>query len=210
MFKQLGILLFLFVITHNSFSQKNGDTSILIKGFYVSEKEAGKKSPSIRKSFTYKLQSGVQKDGDSIWFTNDYKFDDTSMCHCKYFGFCDGNDVFVRILDYEDMFSAKRYYKLKYPSKFSFICINPTNMIVSASNNKKIKVRILPFGSSSLFLPKAVWYFDKKGIFREATEQAFFFMLKGDKDLSKAFGAERYKNAATYVKYLTLLNERYK
>gem|GEM_PF-5314688 len=55
-----------------------------------------------------------------------------------------------------------------------------------------------------------VWYFDKKGVFRKATEQAFFFLLKDDKDLSKKFSSERHKTSATYVRYLIEMNERYK
>lgn len=52
-------------------------------------------------------------------------------------------------------------------------------------------------------------YLNQKGQLVEATRQSFWFLLKNDQGLLKAFYAEKIINRETFIKYLYKMNERY-
>jgi len=218
-------IFFLFVAaltTVSTFSQKTSDSSKLIRGVYRTEEEAANNSPSITSGFRFSPQFGVIEPNDTVRFCDNIRLRDTTINRKKIFGFSDGKDIYVRIIEYEEngggLISTllnplfyHRFYKLNYVGKYSFIRIMPARrMSITDKEGKTEKVNVSNLQKDPFSSIDDVWYFDKKGVFRKATEQAFYFILKDDKDLSKAFAAERHKTAAVYVRYLTKLNERHK
>ena len=222
MLKQLFQLFFLILLINSStFSQINKGEKLKI-GIYKTEKEAATNSPSITTDFRCTPFKGMIEPNDSIWFCDCIQLDDSTINRKRIFGFSNGRDIYVRITEYEkdgggliltilNPFFYHRFYKLDYVGKFSFIRIKPAKrMKVITEEGKTVKVDVSNMQKDPLFTIDDVWYFDKKYVLRKATEQAFYFVLKDDRDLSKAFAREKPKNADTYIKYLMLLNERYK
>ena len=219
--KHLFVLFVLIILIDiNTFSQINNKNEKLKVGIYKTEKEAATNSPSVTADFRCTPLKGMIEPNDSIGFCDCIQLDDSTINRKRIFGFSNGKDIYVRIIEYEktglittllDPFFYHRFYKMDYIGKFSFIRIKPAKrMKVSTVEGKTVKDDVSNMQKDPLFTIDDVWYFDKKYVLRKATEQAFYFVLKDDKDLYKEFGAERHKNAALYVKYLIILNERYK
>ena len=218
MYKLIGLSFSLFLFIEISFSQVD-DANVLKKGIYLTEKEAAKNSPSKTSSFTFTPQYGIIDGRDTVEFCDYLNLNDSTIKRKKIFGFSNGEDIYVRIIEYEETglitsllnnLFYHRFFKLNYVGRFSFIKIKPTKKMIVKYKDGEHKINISNLPNDPFFTIEDVWYFDKKGVLRKATEQAFYFLLKDDKDLSKKFAAERHKTSTTYVKYLIEMNDRYK
>jgi len=209
MLKQLVILLIFLFFSKKLISQQKSDSVILKKGIYKTKEELLNNTPSILNPFSFTLFSVASKNGTINYYTIGYQFDDTSKPQKKVFGFCDGNDVYVRIIEYEKGFNEHKFYRLTHLGKFPFITLNHTTIALPFYNTMPMfALGVAAYTATSPQIE--VWYFNKKGVFSKATEQAFYFLLKEDKDLYKEFGSENHYNSNVYIKYLLKMNERYK
>lgn len=208
MLKQLVVLLIFLFFSKNLISQEKSDSVVLKRGIYKTKEELLNNTPSILTPFSFTLFSVASKNGDLNYYTKGYQFDDSSKPQKKVFGFCDGNNVYVRIKEYEKGFNEHKFYRLNHLGKFPFIALSHTTIVIPFYNTMPIlALGVAAYTASS---PQTeVWYFNKKGVLRIATEQAFYFLLEEDKDLYKEFVSEKHKNSNEYIKYLLKMNERY-
>jgi hypothetical protein len=93
-----------------------------------------------------------------------------------------------------------RYVAVDHIGRYAFVTVDMKRLYLSG----------LGVVDALISNPKSeIWYFDKKGTFRQATGQAIFFLLKKDKDFLKEFNAERNVTNEVLKKYLIKMNERY-
>ena len=205
------VLFAILFISTTANSQITIDSLILKRGIYKTKEELLKNSPSILNPFSFTILSDTSSNGAIDFYSKGYNFNDSSKPINKVFGFCDGKYMYVRIYEYENLISPHKFYRLNQLGKFPFVSIRK-----SVTHLLYLPLGLMPIVTIGLAAETAlnpqtdVWYFNKKGTFRLATEQSIFFLLKDDKDLTKQMGAERYKNSNILIKYLKLMNERYK
>ena len=133
-----------------------------------------------------------------------YRLSDTTIRQKRIFGFFDGNRMYVAkylfsesLLEY---LKKPRYVAVDHIGRYAFVTVDMKRLYLSG----------LGVVDALISNPKSeIWYFDKKGTFRQATGQAIFFLLKKDKDFLKEFNAERNVTNEVLKKYLIKMNERY-
>lgn len=103
------------LISKYSFEQ-NSNNTILQKGFYKNYNEFITNNPSVKDEFTTSYYTKTKTDPTII--SAEYKLIDTIKEINHIWGFCDGNDVFVR---YPHTFlNNSLFWKLELRGKFSF------------------------------------------------------------------------------------------
>ncbi len=122
----LTLLLVTLSFSTTALSQDNIDTSTLKIGIYKTEEEVLNNNPSILQPFS--LLSDTARNGAIYFYSEGYVFNDSSKPIKKVFGFCDGKHVYVRIFEYENLFSTHKFYRLNHLGKFPFVVIRKSTM----------------------------------------------------------------------------------
>gem|GEM_PF-6414503 len=100
MIKQIGLLSFLLLFSKGIYSQVDNAHS-LKEGIYVTEKEAATNSPSITSFFNFDPQFGIIDGKDTVRFCDYIKLNEPTVTSKKIFGFSNGEDIYLRIKEYE-------------------------------------------------------------------------------------------------------------
>lgn len=214
------LLLALTYFAHNCFSQDSlsANTPKLPKGIYLTVQQYFKREPAIYLPFrivpNYCLVSN-KKSGltDTVALGFDFIFFDTSISKpTQIFCFSDGEEMY--------MFCETGFYKTEHAGKYPFVTattfeepvsvfalmlggLNPAALIASSV------VTIVENTVPRTKIKRKIFFYNKKSQLVLANNQSIQWLLKDDKDLSKAFFNLRNHDLSTYQEFLVRMNDRY-
>ena len=203
MYKWLVSICFLFMGTQSNAQDTisfPGSIKNKKMGIYKTYKEFLKDSPSIEKPLkmldTFDIDYEM-KDTNRV-FT--YQFLDSSKHIKKFWGLCDGKNVYVKV-------GKQGLVKLSFTGKYSFAIFDETNNLEINPLTQSILVSAV----DAILSPQRteLYYFNEQGHFLKATNQAIGWLIRKEKDLFEEFNNEKKVMLTTYRKYLELMNKRY-
>jgi len=201
------ISLFISVDAQDSTPNLSGKQK-LKAGIYRTEKEFLNNAPSITDSFTYKTVKEFSTERDTVILSLGYRFVDNTVEVRHDYGFCDGEETFIKVKGYAKNGSIRNtYFKVtrigKYPfvgvvyyEKYKYYRGDLSLLAINSLNN--------PYGDDRVLL----YYFDSNGRWL-VTQPQLLHLLKSEPDLYNQFNNEKEMNYHTFKKYLIKINERH-
>jgi len=198
------LLIFIFLVGYTSNAQDTLSFPGSIKnkkvGVYKTYQEFLKDSPSVQKPLkmldTFEID--YEKRDTNKVFT--YQFLDYSKKIRKFWGICDGNNVYVKV-------GGQGLVRIAFIGQYSFAIFDEVNNVELNPLTNSILISAV----DAIISPqrKELYYFNEQGHFLKATNQAIGWLIRKEKDLFAEFNNEKKITMATYRKYLELMNKRY-
>lgn len=191
-------------------SATNLKSTIHLKaGIYQTEWQFIHNSPSILEPFSFKPFKAYSSYDDTVWVTFGYHFDDFSEEIRNVYGFCDGNETYIRLKEYEKVSDRHNtYFRVVRIGKYPFVTVLYNNKM-NWSLTPELGSLVMT-GVNNLYADDKtkIYYFDSKGRWL-VTKKEMLYILKSESDLLKDFKSEKELDNKTFKKYLIKLNERY-
>jgi hypothetical protein len=194
-------LLHINVLQAQTDSSKIIKDSILIKGFYKNYQEYLNNNPSIRLNFSTKLF--MASEDDSTIVRGEYTVIDTTDMFGDFWGFCDGENIFV---PNGGLFQAK-YWKLQSPGPNPYFFFGHRKGVLVVIPSAVIVGIMLSAGSFALPESYDLMFINDSGERLNVNEYNVKQLLKGNKTLLKKYKAEIYPTKGTMLDYILLYNE---
>ncbi len=192
-----AIVLSLVVKAQNDSNSIN--THILKKGFYKSYKEYLQNNPSILADFTTTYYSATKKDPTIV--AGDYKLLDKTVSVKRPWGFCDGENVFIRY----SLLPGHTYLKLQVLGPHPYVLLKHKTIVAVGA-----PLMMLATAAATAALPPGfdVLVITKSGKPKYAWKHTMKKVLASEPELLKAFKKEAVVlSNAHRVKYLTLYSK---
>ncbi|MBC7587390.1 MAG: hypothetical protein H7178_03440 [Chitinophagaceae bacterium] len=170
-------------------------------GIYKTYEEFITNSPGVQKPLKMVNSFDIDpetKDTSQIKMT--YEFLDSSKKIKKMWGLCDGKSVYMKV-------KRQGLISISFIGKYSFAIFDEVNNV----EFNPLFNDVLISAVDALLSPKRkeIFYFNEKGNFMRATNQAIGWLIRKEIDLFAEFNGEKKFTLDTYRKYLEVMNKRH-